>query len=185
MKQKFLLIAALGIISLAATAQESKLPNVKNEIGLSPAQQETIKALRKTNAEKIKQLKEVHKKEVLATLTPEQQKKLQDLKTTKQAAAQEKKLAMLKNKLSLTDKQAADLKQHMAENKTAVLAIKNNSSLDATKRMEALKAHKEAQEKKLSAILTADQIEKIKKLKKHRKGKRHKIKRLNSAKSAL
>ncbi len=164
----------------------------RKELNLTETQKKALIANRlearsKTTAiENDKNLTEAQKREKLEALHKEQKEKKDALLSTEQKAKleqakvkhrqeekeqAEKRRAMMKEKLSLTDEQDAKLNELAKANEAKMKAIRENPSLDAEakkKQMQELREHA-AEERK--AILTPEQQKKLEEMKKEHKEK--------------
>jgi periplasmic protein CpxP/Spy len=125
----------------------------------------TVKEMNKRKAE----LQQEQKAKMDALFTPEQKNKMAasraEMENNRKAMA-EKHSAMLKEKLSLTDDQAAKLKAQNEATHSKMKSIRDDQSLSIDQKKIQMKAIKEASKNDRKSILTAEQVKKMDELKK-------------------
>lgn len=132
----------------------------------------TVKEQRSRRTALIKE----HQQQVDAVLTPEQKTKLADFKKERMEKAkdfQAKRFEKMKTNLGLSDEQSAKLKAINQAFHDKAMAIKNDASLDMTKKHEAIKALAAQRKKDTASVLTTAQQEKMKQLKERKRDKQH------------
>jgi Spy/CpxP family protein refolding chaperone len=154
--------------------QQAKLyreNNRKQLLELNKNENITIKEFR----EKKLALHKEQQAKMQSLLTPEQKTKMAQMKAEHKAKAEQHyaaRMDKMKNKLSLTDNQVAQLKAQHQQMNNKLKAIKEDDKMDRTAKKEklmALKAQMKADNKK---IFTTEQLQKIEDIKKD-KGHRH------------
>lgn len=170
---------------------EDKMMQMK-QLDLSDAQKQKMKSINEDFRKKMQELNsrenitvkeqrdrktalmKDHKTQMDAVLTTEQKAKLEAFKTErkeKEKQMQEKRFEKMKTDLGLTEEQSGKIKKINEDFHSKLSAIKNNESLDRTKKAEQLKALKAQHEEQFKNVLTAEQQEKMKSLKKDGKRK--------------
>jgi len=127
-------------------------------------------------AERRKALAQEQKAKMQAILTAEQRAKIATQKNEihhkgKHDGKHAEKGKMIKEKLSLSDDQAAKLKAQHSNLKSQKAAIKNDNTLSAEAKKEKMKALKGEAKSYTNNILTPEQIKKMETLKKEHKNK--------------
>ncbi len=170
--------------------------DMMQDLNLSEAQKSQLKANREELKAKMDQLKtesltEAQRNERRKALMTEQKAKMESILTAEQKAKMQanrnqagqkaqyegkkrmhgNKQMMLKEKLSLTDDQAAKLKAQHETLKQRKLAIKNDASLSAESKKTKMQDLKNEAAEQRKNILTADQQKKMQELKKEHKNK--------------
>ena len=108
-----------------------------------------------------------------ALLTPEQKTKMAAQKATMEQNRKNmdgKRGAEMKEKLGLSNDQAAKLKATNEETHSKIKAIHENESLSMDQKKEQMKAVKEASKTKRQSILTAEQLKKMEEMRKEGRG---------------
>ena len=167
--------------------QQGQHKQMMKDVNLSDAQKATIKANHETckakmvalNKEEditVREMKarrtaiqQEQKAKMEAVFTPEQKATMTANKAameTKRAANMEKQMAITKEKLGLTDDQAAKLKKHSEDTHNKMKAIQDNQSLTMDQKKQQLKTVREAAGNERKTILTADQLKKMQEMKK-------------------
>ncbi|WP_291726242.1 Spy/CpxP family protein refolding chaperone [Bernardetia sp.] len=174
---------------------EERLEKMKEELDLSDAQVEQIKALHEKKREEMKKLRseakeeneerrakmKAHHKEMKAEidkiLTPEQRKKAEALRAEHKDPEKraEKRLEKLKSELSLTDAQASKVKSALVTKMTKMQALKEAAGEERVNKDERKALHT-AFENELKSILSDEQFKKYEEIKAEKKGK-HKHKK--------
>ena len=129
----------------------------------------TVKEMRERKAA----LQQEQKAKMEALLTAEQKNKMAANKTameTKRAEMSEKHAAMMKEKLGLSNDQAAKLKAYNEATHSKMKAIRENQSLSKEQKRAQIKALKETTQTQRKAILTTEQQQKMEEMRKDGKG---------------
>ncbi|WP_338812289.1 hypothetical protein V9L05_12865 [Bernardetia sp. Wsw4-3y2] len=155
---------------------EQRLEKMKEELGLSDAQVEQIKALHEKKKEEAKARSKTNRAEFKAEmdkiLTPEQRKKADALRAERKDPNKraEKHIEKLKSDLSLTDAQATKVKAALVTKMTKMQTLKEAAG-DEKVDKEERKAVKTAFETELKSILSSEQFTKYEQIKAEKKGK--------------
>lgn len=162
-------------------AMKSKMDAIKNDPNLSDEQKK----------EKAKSLMQEQRTKMQSMLTTEQKVKMESQKDAMEAKRGEmgkKKEEMgdkkemgeehsmeMKEKLGLSNDQAAKLKALNEQTRTKIQAIHSNSSLTQEQKQAEMKTVKEAAKTQSQSILTKEQQKKMKSIQKETKGKHDKM----------
>ncbi|MGA2171954.1 MAG: hypothetical protein ABSG82_02930 [Sedimentisphaerales bacterium] len=119
---------------------------------------------------KIKEIRDSGREKINALLTPEQQKKFAEMK----GEGPQNRLAMLAEKLNLTDAQKTAIKPILAAEVNDIKAVHQDSSLSKEQKQAKVADIRDASDKKINAILTPEQQAKWAQLKEQAKGEHHK-----------
>ncbi|MBC6490467.1 hypothetical protein ACFSQD_09090 [Flavihumibacter stibioxidans] len=114
---------------------------------------------------KMKELRNKHKAEMMAVLTPEQTQQLQKKKAERmQMRAERAKAGMdrMKKNLNLTDEQVARMEQLNKEFRQQSDVIRANEKLAGAQQQQKLQALRQAHRENMKAILTPEQKEMMK-----------------------
>jgi len=120
---------------------------------------------------KIKEIRDNSREKINALLTPEQQKKFAEMKGE---AGNKNRLAMLTEKLNLTDEQKAAIKPILATEVNDIKAVLQDNSLSKEQKQSKISGIREASNKKINTFLTPEQQAKLAQLKEHAKQERNK-----------
>ncbi|WP_338768743.1 hypothetical protein WAF17_08430 [Bernardetia sp. ABR2-2B] len=164
-------------------SHKERIEKMKQELGLSDAQVEQIKALHEKKREERKADAKANRAEFKAEmdkiLTPEQRKKAEALRAEHKDPNKraEKRIEKWKTELSLTDAQATKVKAALVTRMTKMQSLKEAAG-DEKVDKEERKAIKNAFETGLKSILSSDQFTKYEQIKadkkdKHGKGRKH------------
>ncbi|RYF81204.1 MAG: hypothetical protein EOO03_16830 [Chitinophagaceae bacterium] len=121
-------------------------------------------------------LQQEQKAKMDALLTAEQRSKMaasRDAMKSRNGEMGQKRAAMMKEKLALTDDQAAKLKAHNEATHSKIKAIQENQTLSQEQKKAQMESIKEASKTERKNILTAEQLKKMEEMKKagqHKKG---------------
>lgn len=168
--------------------KQEKLEKMKQELGLSEAQVEQMKALYQTQKEDNKELRKEAKEgneesrakwkanrmefkaEIDKILTPEQRKKAEALKAEHRDPANkaEKRVQKWKTELSLTDAQAIKVKAALVTKITKMQTLREKAGENKVDKTEQ-KAIKTAFETELKTILSSEQFSSYEQIKKDKK----------------
>jgi Spy/CpxP family protein refolding chaperone len=166
--------------------QKREKGKMMKELNLTDAQKAQMKAEREAGKAKIEALEKQENltvkemKDRKAALQQEQKAKMETVLTPEQKnkreaqknEMKEKHAAMMKEKLGLSNEQAANLKAHNDETHSKLKAIRDNQSLNMEQKKEQMKAVKEASKTQRKNILTAEQMQKMEDMKKEGKGRK-------------
>lgn len=201
-------LALFFVFSISAFAQqgegrhrghhnhEERLEKMKEELGLSDAQVEQIKALHEKKKAEMEKLREEAKEEnkehrakmkahrqemkteIDKILTDEQRKKAEALKEEHKDPNKraEKRTEKWKTELSLTDAQASKVKAALVTKMTKMQALKEAAGEEKVNKEER-KAIKTAFETELKSILSKEQFAKYEQIKAEKKAKHKKHKK--------
>lgn len=198
MKKIFLSLLIIALAAGAINAQKPVHGKMKQKHGaaiqklnLTDKQKEEFKAInegfRKQMAElkkkdditvkewrsKQAQLMRDHHDKMQSVLTADQKGQLDKMKEERKVKMKEmgeKKAAMMKEKLALTDEQSKKLKEMREANAAKIKAIHENKSLTPEQKMEQSKELKKQGKDQLKSILTEEQLKKIQERKVKEKG---------------
>lgn len=134
-------------------------------LDLSPQQQEQFKKLKEEHRAQSQKLHEQQKADFEKILTPEQKKKIADLKSLGKVKMENRaaeRAQLMKIELGLTEEQSAKLEKQRKLTAEKLKALHENKSLEAEKKREQAKAIMKEQEEFLKANLTAEQFSKLK-----------------------
>ena len=120
---------------------------------------------------KIKEIRDSSREKINAILTPEQQKKFAEMKSE---AGNKNRLAMLTEKLNLTDAQKTAIKPILAAEANDIKAVHQDNSLSKEQKQTKVSDIRGASDKKINALLTPEQQAKWAQLKENAKGEHHK-----------
>lgn len=171
--------------------QHGKKDMVK-DLNLTDAQKAQLKADREANKAKMEALnkqdnltvKEMRERK--AALMQEQKAQMQALLTPEQKAAMAadranmagkrknmdgQRAEAMKEKMGLSNEQAAKLKAHNEATHAQIKAIQNNQTLSMEQKQAQIKAVKETSKTQRKSILTTEQIQRMDEMKKQGKGK--------------
>ncbi len=112
-----------------------------------------------------------HKAKMENILTSDQKAQVAQMKVDAKKSHSEmaaKHLDKMKQELALTDQQVSQLKSNQEVMKSKLEAIKNNTSLDRTAKMQQLRAARESMKNSMEQVLTPEQKEKWQGMKKNR-----------------
>jgi Spy/CpxP family protein refolding chaperone len=134
-------------------------------LDLSPEQQEQFKKLREEHRAQSQKLHEQQKADFEKILTPEQKKKIADLKSLGKVKMENRaaeRAQLMKIELGLSEERAALLEKQRKLTAEKLKALHENKSLEAEKKREQSKAIMKEHEEFLKANLTAEQFSKLK-----------------------
>ena len=126
---------------------------------------------------KIKEIRDNGREKINALLTPEQQKKFAEMKDQAGSRMREgfqNRLAVLAEKLNLTDEQKAAIKPILATEVNDIKAVSQDNSLSKEQKQTKIAGIREASDTKINALLTPEQQAKWAKLKENAKQERNK-----------
>lgn len=150
---------------LQANRQEmkAKMEAIEKDASLTQAQKsEQKQALKKDIKSQNKQI-----------LTPEQQAKMQAAKKARHEQKRDRKrLADMKDELSLSDEQVTQLKALDISQHAKMKAIRNNSKMDQAEKTKQMEALRKSTHERQRSILSREQVKKLEEM---RKGKRRQI----------
>jgi Spy/CpxP family protein refolding chaperone len=122
-------------------------------------------------------LRSDHKKSIEGLLTNDQKDQLKKMKADREvqsAARGEKRMAMMREKLALTDEQSAKMKELRSAMSEKMKGIRENKSLEPEQKKEQMKDLMKQNKEKMKSILTDDQLKKLQEIK-HQKGDKRKV----------
>ena len=134
-------------------------------LDLSPQQQEQIKKLKEEHKTQNQKLHEQQKAEFEKILTPEQKKKIADLKNLARVKMENRaaeRAQFMKIQLGLSEEQAAKLEKKRKETAEKLKALREDKTIDESAKKQKAQAILKEQEDFLKANLTAEQFSKIK-----------------------
>ncbi len=156
-------------------AQKSKIKEYNNSFKI---EMKNLKSNDAMTLGEFKQKKEILKKQRKSNIdniyTPEQKKKLDEMKqhhAAKKAEHHEKKLSKLIEKINLTDAQVATIQNNRNKNKETIEAIKNDNTLTKDQQKEKIKAIKENEKVNFEKSLTEEQKKKFAEMKMQKENK--------------
>jgi Spy/CpxP family protein refolding chaperone len=114
----------------------------------------------------LKNLREKKQAEIKAVLTPEQAQKWQAMKEEKEGERMAEHQDELKEKLGLTDDQAAKIQALHAKYKSQKDALKADATKTEEQKKEAMKAIHKSKQEEMKAILSPEQLQKFEAMKK-------------------
>jgi Spy/CpxP family protein refolding chaperone len=126
---------------------------------------------------KIKEIRDSSREKINALLTPEQQKIFAEMKGQAGSRAREafhNRLAMLAEKLNLTDEQKTAIKPILATEVNEITAVMQDNSLSKEQKQTKISGIRETSDTKINALLTPEQQAKWAKLKENAKQERNK-----------
>lgn len=190
MKKIIALSFAFAAFTMAASAQETRKTDnskVKHErkhqghhkemmkgVNLSDAQKAQVKSIREDKS----LTKEQRKEKMSGVFTADQRSAMAKNKTemkAKRKEMHEKRANEMKEKLGLSNDQAAKLKTQRDATHQQMKALKADQSLTKEQKKEKIKAIKADADKQRRTVLTADQLKKMDEMKKEGKGKYKKL----------
>lgn len=124
----------------------------------------------RSSREQLKTLREEHRQQIKALLTPDQQQQLAKLKEEHSQQAKARMTARvekIKTKLGLSDAQAAQLKDMRTGMMTKIKSVRTDSSLSRNQKHEQIKAIAMQQKDQLKTILTPDQMQQLEQMRQH------------------
>jgi Spy/CpxP family protein refolding chaperone len=125
---------------------------------------------------KIKEIRDNSREKINVLLTPEQQKKFAEMKGEAGNRTREEfqsRLAMLAEKLNLTDEQKTAIKPILVAEVNDIRVVLQDNSLSKEQKQTKTAAIREASDKKINPLLTPEQQAKWAKLKEDAKKKEH------------
>ena len=126
---------------------------------------------------KIKEIRDNSREKINALLTPEQQKTFAEMKGEAGGRMREafhNRLAMIAEKLNLTDEQKTAIKPILATEVNDMTAVLQDNSLSKEQKQTKIAGIREASDTKINALLTPEQQAKWAKLKENAKQERNK-----------
>jgi Spy/CpxP family protein refolding chaperone len=126
---------------------------------------------------KVKEIRDNSREKINALLTPEQQKTFAEMKGEAGGRMREafhNRLAMIAEKLNLTDEQKAAIKPILATEVNDITAVMQDNSLSKEQKQTKISGIREASDTKINALLTPEQQAKWAKLKENAKQERNK-----------
>ena len=171
------------------------LQELSEKLNLTDAQKAAIKPILATEANeikavhqdgslsneqkqaKVKEIRDNGREKINALLTPEQQKKFAEMKGDTGNRIREQfqnRLAVLAEKLNLTDEQQAAIKPILAIEANDITAVRQDNSLSGEQKQTKIAGIREASDAKINALLTPEQQAKWAKLKENAKQERNK-----------
>jgi Spy/CpxP family protein refolding chaperone len=126
---------------------------------------------------KIKEIRDSSREKINALLTTEQQEKFAEMKGEAGSRIREQfqnRLAMLAEKLNLTDEQKASIKPILAAEANDIKAVFQDNSLSKEQKQTKIAGIREASNKKINTFLTPEQQAKLAQLKENAKQERNK-----------
>ena len=126
---------------------------------------------------KVKEIRDSSREKINALLTPEQQKKFAEMKGQAGSRMREEfqnRLAMIAEKLNLTDEQKTAIKPIMVTEVNDITAVMQDNSLSKEQKQTKISGIREASDTKINALLTPEQQAKWAKLKENAKQERNK-----------
>jgi Spy/CpxP family protein refolding chaperone len=171
------------------------LQELSEKLNLTDAQKAAIKPILATEANeikavhqdgslsteqkqaKIKEIRDNSREKINALLTPEQQKKFAEMKGeagSRTREAFQNRLAMIAEKLNLTDEQKAAIKPIMVTEVNDITAVMQDNSLSKEQKQTKISGIREASDTKINTLLTPEQQAKWAKLKENAKKERNK-----------
>jgi Spy/CpxP family protein refolding chaperone len=116
-------------------------------------------------------LRKDHQSHVQGILTPDQKAQLEKRREegrVRQEDMMRKRSQMMKEKLGLTDEQAAKMDKNHQEMREKMKSIREDKSLSEDKKREEMKELMKGQKEKMKSILTEEQMKKLQEGRKHR-----------------
>jgi Spy/CpxP family protein refolding chaperone len=171
------------------------LQELSEKLNLTDAQKAAIKPILATEANeikavhqdgslsneqkqaKVKEIRDNGREKINALLTPEQQKKFAEMKGeagSRMREAFHDRLAMIAEKLNLTDEQKAAIKPILVTEVNDITAVMQDNSLSKEQRQTKIAGIREASDKKINTLLTPEQQAKWAQLKENAKQERNK-----------
>lgn len=140
---------------------KTKITGIREDKSLSPQDKKSrIMEIRKDAREQMKQV-----------LTPDQQKKLAELrKNAGPGARMRRGWARMAKQLGLTEDQKAQIKSIREDARTQIKAIRENNALSPQERKSQVMVVRKAAREKVKQILTPEQLDKIEQFRAQRKG---------------
>jgi Spy/CpxP family protein refolding chaperone len=126
---------------------------------------------------KVKEIRDNGREKINALLTPEQQKTFAEMRGPAGSRTREEfqnRLAMLAEKLNLTDEQKTAIKPILATEVNDIKAVVQDNSLSKEQKQTKISGIREASNKKINTLLTPEQQAKLAQLKEHAKQERNK-----------
>ena len=126
---------------------------------------------------KVKEIRDSSREKINALLTPEQQKTFAEMKGQAGNRMREEfhnRLAMIAEKLNLTDEQKTAIKPILATEVNDMTAVMQDNSLSKEQKQTKIAGIREASDTKINALLTPEQQAKWAKLKENAKQERNK-----------
>lgn len=157
-------------------------------LNLTDAQKEQMKTNREEFRKKMEELKknenitvkeqrtrmeQLHKEQkdkmdkILTNEQKEQMKKMREDGQAKHKEMMDKRAAMMKERLNLTDKQAAELDKNRTEMAAKMRALREDKNLSDEQRKEKAKELMKQQKEAMKSILTEEQLKKLKENRHH------------------
>jgi len=139
-----------------------------------------IKAVRQDSSQsaeqkqaKIQEIRDKGREKINAILTPEQQKKFAEMKGPEGRGRDEvqNRLAMLSERLNLTDEQKTAIKPILAAEANDIKAVTQDKSLSREQKQSKIAAIRETSSKEINKVLTPEQQAKLADLKKERQNR--------------
>jgi Spy/CpxP family protein refolding chaperone len=153
------------------------MQELSEKLNLTDAQKTAIELIVADEANKIKEIRENSRKQIDATLTPEQQKEFAEIRSEARHRMREHagdRLKMLAEKLNLTDAQTAAIKPIFATEANDIKAVWQDNSLPKEQKQGKMLDIRKAANEKISTILTPEQQAKWAELKDAAGQMRHK-----------
>jgi len=188
MKRIVTLTFALVALVMSVSAQQTRTTAKKPEAQEHHGKKEMMKGVNITKEQKgqlkaIKQdqtlSKEDKKAKMSSIFTADQKAKIAQNRSEMQAKGEDghaQKAKEMKEKLGLSDDQAAKLKDQSAANHAQAKAIRDDQTLSADAKKEKIKALRSSAQAQRAAVLSPDQQKKMDDFKKENKGKHKKHK---------
>jgi len=171
------------------------MQEISEKLNLTDAQKAAIKPILATEANeikavhqdgslsneqkeaKVKEIRDNGREKINALLTPEQQKTFAEMRGQAGSRMREEfqnRLAMLAEKLNLTDEQKTAIKPIMATEVNDIKAVVQDHSHSKEQKQTNIYGIREASNKKINTLLTPEQQAKLAQLKEHAKQERNK-----------